>query len=131
MAKPKSEVTPAQKATLDARQKLEAARKANEAKTTDATKKAVADAEKVVKEAQAVENRERFVRVAGGRVKKARTAIRNLASVAAPRSYTYTSTDVDKAEQALTAEVAATVKKMRSALEKGASAAKAEDDFSF
>lgn len=130
MAKPKSDITPAQQATLDARQKLELARKAHDAKPTDATKKAVADAEKAVKDAQTVENRERFVRVGGGRVKKVRAAIRNLAGVAAPRSYNYTSADVDKAEAALKAEVETAIRKLRSALEKGGTA-KAEDDFTF
>ena len=131
MAKPKSDETPAQKATLDARQKLENARKAHEAKPTDATKKAVADAENAVKAAQAVENRERFVRVGGGRVKKVRQALRNLAGVAAPRSYTYTLDDIAKAETAITSEMQSAFKKLRSALEKGATAAKAEDDFTF
>lgn len=130
MAKPKTELTNAQKATLGARQTLENARKADEAKSSDVTKKAVATAEAAVKSAQAVENRERFVRVGGGRVKKARATLRNLAGVAAPRSYTYNASDIDKLEKVLADELASTVKKLRNALEKGTTA-KAEDDFTF
>lgn len=131
MAKEKSELTDAQKATLDARQKLETARKAHAEKETEATKKAVASAEEHFRKCVSTENRERFVRVAGGRVKKARAAIRNLASVAAPRSYNYNEDDVKKAETALTSEVNKAISAMRAALQRGGTAKKAEDDFTF
>ncbi len=131
MAKKKAEPNDAQKATLDARQKLELATKAHTDKPTDATKKHLEAMATAVKMAQHTENRDRFVRIAGGRVKKIRTAIRNLAGVAQPRSYVYAEEDVAKAESVLTAELKITLSKMRSALTRGAGAAKAEDDFSF
>lgn len=133
MAKEKKtrEASPAEKSVLDLRQKLEVATKNDTAKSTDATKKAVADLETAIKSAQATVNRERFVRVAGGRVKKARIAIKNLANVAAPRTYTYDESDVAKAESALLSQVKSTIDKLRSALTKGGQTAKAEDDFSF
>lgn len=131
MAKKKQEQTPAQLATLDARQKLELARNADTAKSTEATKKAVTNAENHLRTCVTTENRERFVRVAGGRVKKVRAAIRNLAAVAAPRSYNYSEDDVNKAEAAIGQEVKSCIAKMRAALTRGASAAKQEDDFSF
>lgn len=133
MAKEKKEkvLTAANKAVLDARQKLETANKADEAKSTDATKAAVNTAKSTLAAAVAVENRERFVRVAGGRVKKARIAIKNLANVAAPRSYTYTEADVALAEKALMDAVASSIAALRGALVKGASTTKAADDFSF
>lgn len=131
MAKTKSEPTAAETKLLDLRQKLEVAKKNDEAKKSDATKKAVADAENAVKDQMKIVNRERFIRVAGGRVKKARATIRNLANVAAPRTYQYDESDVAKAEAALNGEVKKTIEKMRSALTRGASAPKAEDDFSF
>ncbi len=121
----------AQKATLGAKQALEVAKKNDAAKSTDATKAAVKTAEANVEKAKAAENRDRFVRVAGGRVKKARIAIKNLANVSSPRSYTYDQSDVDKAETALTSAVQNTIKKMRDALEKGQQTSKAADDFSF
>lgn len=129
--KKERELSPAEKSLLDLRQKLELAEKANTDKPTTATKTALDAAKKSVSDASAVVNRERFVRVAGGRVNKARTAIKNLANVAAPRSYTYDESDVVKAEKALTDAVVSTIAKMRSALVKGASASKAADDFSF
>lgn len=131
MAKEKSAPTPNETKLLDIRQKLEVAKKNDAAKSTDATKKAVADLEAAVKAGLTVVNRERFVRVAGGRVKKARLAIKNLANVAAPRSYTYDESDVSKAETALTAQVKSTIDALRSALTKGGGTAKAQDDFSF
>lgn len=131
MAKTAQEKTPAQKATLDARQKVETAAKADEAKSTDATKKHLADAKVHLTACVKTENRERFVRVAGGRVIKARTAIRNLANVAQPRSYVYDESDVAKAESTLMDEIKATMNKLRTALTRGGSAAKAEDDFTF
>lgn len=131
MAKPKSEPTTANKAVLDLRQKLELARNADKAKSTDATKKAIADLEKSLKDAVQVENRERFVTVAGGRVKTIRKAIRQLANVASPRAYKYDAGDVDKAEAAMTAEVKKTIDKMRTALVTGSAAKPTDDDFTF
>lgn len=131
MAKPKSEPTPANKAVLDLRQKLELARNADKTKSTDATKKAITDLEKSLKDAVQVENRERFVTVAGGRVKTIRKAVRQLANVASPRSYKYDASDVDKAEAAMTAEVTKTVAKMRAALVSGNAAKPTDDDFTF
>lgn len=131
MAKPKSEPTAAQKATLAAKDKLTKAREHDTAKTTDATKKALAAAEAEFKTAQTVENRERFVRVCGGRVKSARAALRNIGKCAVPRSYTYDESDVAKAETALMDECKKAIGALRNALSKGAAVAKAADDFSF
>lgn len=131
MAKKAAEKTPAQKATEAARAKLTTAEKANADKPTDATKKAMTDAQSALKECIKAENRERFVRVAGGRVKKARTALRNLANVASPRSYLYDASDVDKAEKALTAELTKTLTAMRNALTSGGGSKTPEDDFTF
>jgi hypothetical protein len=126
-----AEQTPAQKATIDAREKLKSAEKSHADKPTDATKKAVDAAKSAVSSAVTAENRERFVRVGGGRVRKARIAIRNLANLAAPRSYTYDENDVVKMEATLLNEVKNVIAKARNALTKGAGSAKAEDDFSF
>lgn len=131
MAKPKSEPTAAAKATIAARDTLTKAREADKAKSTDATKKAVATAEAAFKSAVAVENRERFIRVAGGRVKSARVALKNIGKCAVPRSYTYDESDVAKAETALTDAVKSAIAALRNALVKGAGTAKAGDDFSF
>jgi hypothetical protein len=131
MAKTAQEKTPAQLATLDARQKVETATKNDTAKSTDATKKHLSEAQAHLKKCIHDENRERFVRVAGGRVIKGRVAIRNLANVAQPRSYVYTEADVAKAETTLSAELKATIDKMRAALTRAPGAAKTEDDFTF
>ncbi len=131
MAKTAAEQTPAQKDTLDKRQKLESAKKANTDKPSEKTAASVAVAEQELKKAVATENRERFVRVGGGRVKKARSAIRNLSNVAAPRSYTYDESDVAKVESVLGDEVKKTVSALRAALANPGKAAKAQDDFTF
>lgn len=133
MAKVKKEreLSAAEKHLLDQRQKLETAEKNHAAKPTAATEKAVADHKAEISKTAIIVNRERFVRVAGGRVKKARIAIKNLANVAAPRSYTYDESDVAKAETVLNDAVKFTIGKLRTALTKGAGAAKVEDDFTF
>lgn len=131
MAKPKSEVTPAQKAVLEHRQKVEVARTAHDKNATDKSKADLAAAQEKLKAAVAVENRERFVRVAGGRVTKARDAIRNLSNVAQPRSYSYTEEDCDKAEKALTEEIKKSIGAMRAALNKTSTAEKVKDSFTF
>lgn len=131
MAKKERELSAAEKTLSDARVKLDAAKEKDGKASTDATKKAVADAETVVKTNVAIVNRERFVRVGGGRVKKARAAIRNIGNVAQPRSYTYDESDVVKAETALNDEVKKTIAKLRLALTKGPAAAKDGDDFAF
>ena len=131
MAKEKSAPTAAETALLGARQKHEVATKAHTEKPTDKTQAAVDAAKAEVAKHLATVNRERFVRVAGGRVKKARTAIRNLANVAQPRSYSYTEEDVAKAETALGEEVKKTISKLRAALTRGPAAVKDADDFTF
>ena len=131
MAKETRESTPAEKTLLDLRQKIEVATAADTKTSTATTKKALADLETQIKTAQKVVNREKFIRVAGGRVKKARIAIKNLANVAVPRTYEYSEEDVSKAESALLSQVKSTIDKLRSALTKGSSAAKSDDDFSF
>ena len=131
MAKPKSEVTAAQKATLDAKQKLEIAKTAHEKNASAENKTKLDNAHAAVKAAQTVENRERFVRVAGGRVTKARDAIRNLSNVAQPRSYTYTEADCDLAEKALTDEIKKSIGALRSALTKAPGVTKAKESFTF
>ena len=123
MAKTQSDLTPAQKATIAAREKLDAANKTNDAAKIKSAREHLAECLKT-------ENRERFVRVGGGRVRKIRTAIRGLSNVASPRSYHYTEDDVAKAESVLNAELKSAFSKLRNALTKGGTA-KAEDDFSF
>lgn len=119
MAKQKAELTAAEKELSARKVKLDTANKAHEAKPTDATAKAVETAKTAVAEQQKIVNRDRFVRVAGGRVIKARVAIQNLANVAAPRSYTYDESDVANAERAIMADLKATLDKLRSALSGG------------
>jgi hypothetical protein len=131
MAKPKTETTPAQKAVLDARQKLEVAKGQDAKSPNDNTKKAVVAAEQVLKTAQAVENRERFVRVGGTRVKKARAAILNFGKVNQPRSYTYSEDDIAKAETVLGDALNKAISGMRQSLTKGPTAQKEADNFTF
>lgn len=131
MAKPKSEPTKTALALDDAKQKLEVAEKNNTAKPTDATAKAVDAAKEVVKNAQAADNREKFVRIGAGRVKKARSIIANIGNLAAPRSYSYSTSDIDLIEKGLNEVTAKTITKLRNALEKGATVAKTEDNFTF
>lgn len=127
----KREASPAEKSLADLRQKAELARDADTKASTDKTKAAVKAAEDAVKTQITVVNRERFQRVGGNRATRARDAIRNLAGVAQPRSYNYTSADVDKLEKMLSEESTSTVKKLRAALDKSAPAAKTTETFSF
>lgn len=127
----KREPSAAEKSLSDMRVKLDAAKEADSKSSTDKTKAAVAAAEKAVKDQQVIVNRERFVRVGGARATRARDAIRNLSGVAAPRSYNYTSADVDKLEAMLSSESKKTVDRLRSALEKGATVTKSAEGFSF
>lgn len=131
MAKKERALSAAETALLGARQRLEVATKANTDKPTDKTAAAVEAVKAEVAGYVKTVNRERFVRVGGGRVIKGRAAIRNIAAVAQPRSYTYDESDVAKLESALNSEVTKTVAKLRAALTKGPAAAKAEDDFTF
>lgn len=131
MAKEKSAPTAAETALLGARQKLEVASTAHGKTPTDKTAAAVDAAKSEVAKHVATVNRERFVRVGGGRVVKARAAIRNIGNIAQPRSYSYDESDVAKAEVALQDEVKKTIGKLRAALTKGPAAAKAGDDFTF
>lgn len=127
----KREASPAEKSLADLRQKAELAREADSKKSDDKTKAAVAAAEKAVKDQTAIVNRERFQRVGGARATRTRDAIRNLSGVAQPRSYNYTSADVDKLEKMLADESASTIKKLRAALDKTPTAAKTAETFSF
>lgn len=132
MAKTAQEKTPAQLKVLDIRNKLEKAREADEKASTEKTKATVTALTAELKVAVTAENRERFVRVGGSRVKKARQALRNLSAVASPRSYEYSEEDVAKAEKAIMDEAKTAIGKLRSALVKGGGgAAKEADDFTF
>lgn len=131
MAKPKSEPSKTALALADAKQKHEVAEKANTAKPSDATAKALETAAANVKAAQAADNRDKFVRIGASRVKLARKVITNIGNLAAPRSYTYSPADIDLIEKGLQEVTAKTVSKLRNALEKGATVAKTEDNFSF
>lgn len=131
MAKEKTPPSPAETALLGARQKHELANKAHTEKPSEKTQAAVEAAKAEVQKLVTTVNRERFVRVGGGRVKKARTAIRNLANVAQPRSYSYTMEDVAKAKAALYGEVDKTIAALEKALTKGPAAVKNADDFTF
>lgn len=131
MAKKAKEKTAAQKSLDDARQKLELANTADTTKNTDATKKAVETAKANVKAADDIVRRERFVLIGGSRTKKARLALRNVAAVAAPRSYAYTEADIATFEATMTKEVQSAAGKLRTALTKGGVAkAEIEDIFS-
>ena len=130
MAKSKAEITLAQKATLDASLAVSKAREADNKASTDATKKHLATTKDYLRKCVTVENRERFVRVGGGRIKKARTAIRNFGNVAALRSYVYNEDDIGKAETALQDEVKKVISRLRTALTRGG-ISKTEDDFTF
>lgn len=133
MARTKKEkvLSEAQKHTLDMRQKLELANKAHADKPTKDTEAKVSSAKSAVASAIHAENRERFERVGGTRVKKARVALRNLGAVSTLRSYTYTESDVAKVESVLGAELKSAVAKMRAGLTPSAKTQKAEDDFTF
>lgn len=128
MAKKASEPTAAANAVLDLRQKLELARAADTKATTEKTKAAVADLESKLKEAVNIDNRERFVRIVNNRHKKAKTAMRNLANLASPRSYTYSEADVVALESSLAVELKSTLTKLRAALNRGGAANVAEED---
>lgn len=130
MAKPKTEPSAAAKALLDARQKHEVASEAHKNKPTATTEKAVNETKATVVAAQEADSRDRFVRIGTARVKTARAKIKNIAGLAAPRSYSYNGKDVDSIEKALTEMVTKTVSKMRDALAKGPTVAKSDDDFS-
>lgn len=131
MAKKTAELTPKQKVLSDARVKLDNAEKADAAKSTDATKKAVADATSVFNAANADVKRENFVRVAGGRVKKARIAIRNLGNISNLRTYQYSQSDVDTAEKAILEMLANAKAKMVDGLRTKTASATPKDDFTF
>lgn len=131
MAKKERELSPAEKTLSDLRVKLDAAKEADGKSSNDKSKAALAAAQKAVSDQSQIVNRERFVRVGGSRATKARDAIRNLGNIAAPRSYNYTSADIDKLEAMLTSESKSTVEKLRSALVKGTPAAKTTETFSF
>ncbi|MDE2019764.1 MAG: hypothetical protein KGJ13_05470 [Patescibacteria group bacterium] len=130
MARKQSDPSEANKAVLDARQKLQLAKDADAKGSTDKTKAAVKHASEHLSKCIETENRERFVNVGGGRVRKARLALRNLASVGNPRSYSYTQADVLKAKAALQGELDTCIAKLESALTKGGPA-KVADDFTF
>lgn len=131
MAKKPKELTPAEQELSVRRVKLDTANKANTEKSSDKTVAAVEAAKAAVAEQTKVVNRERFARVGGGRANKALIAIGNLGNVAAPRSYEYSSADVDKLEAALKAKSEAVVAKLRNALTKGGTVAKSADGFTF
>lgn len=131
MAKPKSAPTETQTKILDVRQKLELARKAHEAKPDAKTKATVESHEAELKSLRALDNRDRFVRVIGGRVKAARKALRMLAQGANPSGYKYDASDISKMCSVLRSEIDTLEKKFTTSLTAGASAAKSEDDFSF
>lgn len=129
--KEKAAPSAAETALLGHRQKLELANKAHAEKPTDKTGAAIEAAKAEVAKHAAIVSRERFVRVGGSRVVKARTAVRNLAGVANPRSYSYSAEDVAKVETVLTEEVKKTVDKLRAALTKSPAAAKEAESFTF
>lgn len=131
MAKPKSAPTETQTKILDVRNKLEKVREAHTAKPSDQLAKAITGHETELKELRALDNRDRFVRVVGGRVKAARKVLRMLATNANPTSYKYDSADITKMVGVLRAEIDTLEKRFTTSLTAGASAAKSEDDFSF
>lgn len=131
MAKTQRELSPAEKSLSDLKVKLSAAKEADSKNSTDKTKAAVTNAQKAVADQLSIVNRERFVRVGGNRATKARDAIRNLAAVAAPRSYSYSEADIEKLQSMLNSEVSNAIAKLKGALTKGPAAAKTSEGFSF
>ena len=129
MAKKKSDPTTAQLKVLDLRQKHAVATKAHTDKPTDATKKHLDTIATELSAARKVENRERFVRVIGGRIQKTIADIRNVANVNTA-SYQFDTADVSKVETALDTEVKKTVAKMNAALTKSGPT-KSSVDFTF
>jgi hypothetical protein len=121
----------AENTLLDVRQKLEVAQTAHNAKPSKDTEAKVASAKAAVADATKAVNRERFVRVGGQRVKKARAALRNLASVNSLRSYNYTADDINKAEKVLTDELNSAISKMRSGLTTTAKVNKPDEESLF
>lgn len=132
MVKKVAELTPKQKALSAAKITLDKAREADEKSSNATTKKALADAETAHTTANNAVKRENFVRVGGGRVKKARIAIRNLGNINSLRTYTYTQADIDAAEKGIMDMWANAKAKMVAGLAtKAATATAPKDEFSF
>lgn len=131
MAKKATEATPKQKALSAAKIALDKATEAHEKSATPANKTALETAQKHYDAANAEVKRENFVRVAGGRVKKARIAIRNLGNINSLRTYSYSEADVTKAYDAIV-EMANTAKaKMLDGLRTKSAVSAPKDEFSF
>jgi len=131
MAKPKSAPTETQNKMAALRVTLDKARDAHKAKPDDKLAKTIEGHEAELKSLRLQDNRERFVRVVGERVRKTRAMIRALGQGANPTSYKYDASDISKMISALTTEVSAIEKRYTVSLTAGASASKVEDDFTF
>lgn len=127
MAKAKTERTAKQKALDAASKKYDDAKAAHEKKPTDQTRAALESALKERMAAAAPVRRENFVRVAGGRVKKARDAIRQLGAVNNTKQYTYNDADIANAEKVLSDAIAAAIANMRAGLAKPGAAPKEDE----
>lgn len=101
MAKKAAEKTPIQKAAEKAREAYRKAKDAVEKSDNDNTRKAMEHAKIERDKAVQAENRERFLRVGGGRVTKAITAIEQIGKLNQPNSYEFSETDVTKIREAL------------------------------
>lgn len=99
-AKAKSAVTvAADKARAD----LKAAKEKHEKSATEANKKAVETAGAKLKDAVALENRERFENVGGGRVAKLLKTFEGVEAVANRRAYSFDKEDIDAMFKAIDA----------------------------
>jgi len=101
MAKKVAEKTPIQKAAEKARDAYRKAKDAAEKTDNDVTRKALEHAKIERDKAVVAENRERFLRVGGGRVTKAITAIEQVGKLNQPNSYEFSENDVTKIREAL------------------------------
>ncbi len=130
MAKTAAEATPKQKTLAAAKAALDKALEADTKSSNATTKAAVNTAKAAYDTANNEVRRENFVRVAGGRVKKARIAIRNLGNISST-NYAYTQADIDAAEKGILEMVAVAKAKMQQGLAVKAAPAAAKDEFTF
>lgn len=131
MAKQKSEKTAVQIAADKAREAYAKAKEANEKSDNATTQKHLADAKAARDAAVAAERRERFERVGGGRVSTAINALVNVGKLNVPASYSYTESDIAKAESAITETTKNTFAALRAALSSGGASKSVDKGFKF
>jgi len=115
MAKKAAEKTPIQKAAEKAREAYRKAKDAAEKTDNDVTRKALEHAKIERDKAVVAENRERFLRVGGGRVTKAITAIEQVGKLNQPNSYEFSENDVTKIREALSNSLTSAISALEAA----------------